>query len=48
MTGLSDLQPVEAVDFDLDTYLILIRFLLNPEQMAANGIRIRLLVNVAA
>ncbi|RVU84318.1 DNA polymerase III subunit epsilon [Leucothrix sargassi] len=33
----------ESVEFDLDTYLILVRFLLNPEQMKSNRLKVRAL-----
>ena len=36
----SDVSPDESADFDLDTYLILVRFLLNPELMKTNNLKV--------
>ena len=39
----ADVSPEESIDFDLDTYLILVRFLLNPELMKTNNLKVRVL-----
>lgn len=43
LTKTNDPTEDEPVDFDLDTYLILVRFLLNPDLKKSNHLKVRVL-----
>ena len=46
LTKAADAMEEVSADFDLDTYLILVRFLLNPELMKTNNLKVRVLQTV--